>query len=101
MNQIKDGTLAGTRKVGEGIGSGFQSVAGLATSPFRPGLPIVEARPNEWEKLPSGHERALAYQEKQRQRRFWLFGPPADFEEPELPEAGGDAGAFSLLPPKN
>jgi hypothetical protein len=101
MTEIKDDTVAGAHKVGGGIGSGFSKLTELASSPFRPGVPVVEPRQNEWEKLPSGHERALAYQEQQRQRRFWLFGPPVDFEEPELPDIGGGAATSSLLPPKN
>lgn len=99
MTAIKDGTVAGVRKTGEGIGSGFNKVTDLATSPFKPGVPVVEAREDDWEKVPTGHERALAYQEKQRQRRFWLFGPPVDFEEPELPDGVGSTDA-GLLPEK-
>ncbi len=99
MTAIKDGTVAGVSRMGEGIGSGFGKVTDLATSPFKPGVPVVEARQDEWKELPSGHERALAYQEKQRQRRFWIFGPPVDFEEPELPDDVGST-EISLLPEK-
>ncbi len=104
MTAIKDGTVAGVGKMGEGIGNGFDKVAGIATSPFKPGVPVVEARQDEWKELQSGHERALAYQEKQRRRRsFWIFGPPVDFEEPELPdlEDGGGVMDNGLLPPKD
>lgn len=115
MDTLKEGTTAsvekvgdslgkvgdGFGKVGDGFGHGFQRVAGLASSPFKPRVPVVEARPDAWQKLPSGHERALAYQEKQRQRRFWLFAPPVDFQEPELPELSTEPTTAGLLPPKD
>jgi hypothetical protein len=88
MTAIKEGTVAGVDKVTD-----------LATAPFKPGVPVVEARPDDWKELKSGEQMALAYQEKQRQRRFWLFGPPVDFEEPELPDDAGST-EISLLPEK-
>jgi hypothetical protein len=85
---LKDKTMAGVGKVTD-----------LAKSPFKPGVPVVEAREDDWKELPSGRDRAMAYQ---RERRFWLFGPPADFEEPELPElADESANSLLLLPPKS
>ncbi|BCX50409.1 hypothetical protein HAHE_43170 [Haloferula helveola] len=102
MNTIKDGTVAGFSKVGEGMSNGFDKVAEVTTSPFRPGVPVVEARQDEWEELQSGHDRALAYQAEQRRRRgFWIFGGSVDFEEPELPDSGGGVMDTGLLPPKD
>ncbi len=99
MTAIKDGTVSGVGKMGEGIGNGFGKVTDLATAPFKPGVPVVEARPDDWKEQQSGEEMALAYQEKQRRKRFWLFGPPVDFEEPELPDDVGST-EISLLPEK-
>jgi len=95
MNTIKEGTSEGLSAVGEGFGKGIAKVGEVATSPFRPGVPVVEAREDALEEVPSGRDKALAYE---RRQRFWIFGPPVDFEEPALPEesALGDGG---LLPP--
>lgn len=102
MSSLKDNTLAGVDKMGEGIDKGFGAMANLATAPFKPGVPVVEARENEWKQQQSGQEQALAFQEKQRQRRsFWNFGGAIDFEEPELPEIGSEPATASLLPPKD
>lgn len=86
----------GLGKVGSGIGSGFEKVAAFTTSPFRPGVPVVEAREDALKELPSGHDQAVAYQ--QRQRGFWGFLGPIDFKEPALPEDSGSIDG-GLLPP--
>ena len=62
------------------------------------GLKVVEVREQDLEKLPSGHERALAYRNEKR-RGFWIFGGPVDFQEPALPDVGSEMDG-SLLPPK-
>ena len=91
---IKQGTASSVSK----MGNGFERIADLTTSPFRPGLPVVEAREGDMRELESGHDRALAYQAEQRRKRgWWIFGGPVDFEEPALPEIGDSAEA-SLLP---
>jgi hypothetical protein len=104
VETIKTSTASGVSKVGEGfgkvgngIGSGFGKVADLTMSPFRPGVPVVEAREKELKELPSGQEQAIAYQQKQNQG-FWSFLGPLNFKEPALP---GDGGAMDggLLPP--
>ena len=63
-----------------------------------PGVKVVEVREKDLKKLPTGQERALAY-ENTRKRGFWFFSGPVDFKEPSLPEAGGEMDG-SLLPPK-
>lgn len=113
VDTIKDGAVSGVSSVGSGfnkmgagfaragqtVGSGFGAVADAATSPFKPGLPVVEAREEDLRKIPSGHEQALAYQkEQQRRRGWWIFGGPVDFEEPSLPDSPVNAEA-GLLPP--
>lgn len=60
---------------------------------------VVEVREKELKKLPTGQERALAF-EKSRRRSFWGFGGPVDFQEPTLPQAGSEMDG-SLLPPKD
>ena len=85
----------GFSKVGTGIGSGFDKATNLAMSPFRPAVPVVEAREDSLKELPSGQEQALAYQQN---KGFWSFLGPIDFKEPSLPEPGGDIDG-GLLPP--
>lgn len=63
-----------------------------------PKVPVVEVREDELEALPTGHDRALAY-EMEKKSNFWIFGGPIDFEEPELPEPGTEMDG-SLLPPR-
>lgn len=62
-----------------------------------PGVKVVEVREKDLKKLPTGEEKALAY-EKSRKRSFWFFDGPVDFKEPNLPQAGGEMDG-SLLPP--
>lgn len=63
-----------------------------------PGVKIVKVREKDLKELPTGRERALAYQNS-RKGGFWIFGGSVDFKEPKLPEAGTESDG-SLLPPK-
>lgn len=63
-----------------------------------PRVQVVKVREKDLKDLPSGHERALAF-ENQRKRGFWFFGGPVDFKEPTLPEPGSVMDG-SLLPPR-
>lgn len=104
MKNLTTATSSGVGKMGESIGSGFDKMAQAATSPFQPKIPVVEARPEDFQKMETGHEKALAYQEKQRAKRsMWssLFSGPSDFEEPTLPEMADFPADGGLLPPKN
>lgn len=56
---------------------------------------VVEVREKDLKALPTGEERALAYQRSGR-RFFGLFGP-VDFQEPDLPTEGQDMDT-GLLP---
>jgi hypothetical protein len=60
-------------------------------------VPIVEVNEKGLKDLPTGEERALAYENK-RKRSFWLFDGPIDFKEPSLPTSAGEMDG-SLLPP--
>ncbi|MEP4079587.1 hypothetical protein [Haloferula sp.] len=102
METIKTSTASGVGKVGEGfgkvgsgIGNGFGKVADATMSPFRPGVPVVEAREDSLKELPSGEDQALAYQQN---NGFWGFLGPINFNEPALPEDGGSIDG-GLLPP--
>ncbi|GAA5481031.1 hypothetical protein [Haloferula sargassicola] len=104
MQSISSATSNGVDKLGKSLDSGFNKVASVATSPFKPGIPVVEARPEDFEKVQTGHDQAIAYQNAQRQRRssLWgLFSGPADFEEPALPEMNDASFDGGLLPPAN
>lgn len=63
-----------------------------------PGIKVVEVREKDLQDLPTGHERALAY-ESGRKSGFWIFGGPVDFVEPILPQPGSELDG-SLLPPR-
>jgi len=74
--------------------SGF-SLASLMPGP---GVKVVQVRKKDLKDLPTGRERALAF-ENQRKQGFWFFGGPVDFKEPKLPESGSELDG-SLLPPR-
>lgn len=88
---VKKTTTATTTKVAQ-----LSTMAVEKISP--PSVKVVEVREKDLKKLPTGQERALAYQNT-RKRSFWFFGGPVDFKEPSLPEPGGEMDG-SLLPPK-
>lgn len=60
-------------------------------------VPIVEVNEKGLKDMPTGEERALAFESK-RKRSFWLFDGPIDFKEPALPSSAGEMDG-SLLPP--
>jgi len=77
--------------------SNVTKLSSLAMDRFSPaGVQVVEVREKDLKKLPTGKERALAYQNT-RKRSFWFFNGPVDFKEPTLPEPGGELDG-SLLP---
>jgi hypothetical protein len=89
---VKNTTTATTTKVAQ-----LSTMAVDKINP--PSVKVVEVREKDLKKLPTGQERALAY-ENTRKRGFWFFGGPVDFKEPSLPEPGGGEMDGSLLPPK-
>jgi hypothetical protein len=62
------------------------------------GVKVVEVREKDLKELPTGQERALAF-ESTRKRGFWIFEGPMDLKLPALPQAGAELDG-SLLPPK-
>lgn len=82
------------------IGSGSAALVQRAADAINPpGVQVVEVREKDLKKLPSGQEKALAF-ENTRKRGFWFFHGPVDFKEPTLPAPGGETDG-SLLPPKS
>ncbi|MEX1048543.1 MAG: hypothetical protein WED15_03380 [Akkermansiaceae bacterium] len=73
----------------------------MAAGRIRPaGVQVVEVRAEDLKELPSGRERALAF-ENTRNRDFWAsFSGPVIFIEPLLPASGSEMDD-SLLPPRN
>ena len=61
-------------------------------------IPVVEAREEDLVDLPSGKERALAFEEEKKQRD-WVLAGPINFKEPDLPE-GDPFMNGGLLPMK-
>ena len=80
--------------------SEFPQFSNLSLANLLPGsrVKVVAVRKKDLKELPTGRERVLAYQNKQR-RGFWFFGGPVDFKEPTLPEPGSEMDG-SLLPPR-
>jgi hypothetical protein len=88
---VKDTSAATTRKVAQ--------LSTMAIETVRPpSVKVVEVREKDLKVLPTGQERALAYENNRK--RFWFFGGPVDFKEPAMPSQGGELDG-SLLPPKD
>lgn len=91
MALVQKTSAATTAKISE--------ISDLSLSTFRPAeVKVVEVREKDLKALPTGQERALAFQQN-RKRNFWIFSGPVDFKEPTLPLPGSDLDG-SLLPPK-
>lgn len=94
-----ESSLAAVEKTAAATSSKMTAFSNFTLSKIRPaGVKVVEVREKDLKKLPTGEERALAY-ENNRKKSFWFFGGPVDFHEPTLPQPGG-AMDGSLLPPK-
>lgn len=93
--------MSALTKVAGGKMSEFSrnSVAMLDRIRPAPRVPVVQVRHKDLKDLPLGHERAVAWQEKQR-NGWWFFGGPVNFKEPVLPDAATE-GNGSLLPAKD
>lgn len=100
VSKLGQGSVAFVKKTTAATTSKVTQLSTMAIDKIRPPqVQVVEVRNKDLKDLPSGHERALAY-ENTRKRNFWFFGGPVDFKEPSLPEAGGEMDG-SLLPPRN
>ena len=94
VSKIGQGSMALVQKTSQATTA---KVAQLAEIVNPAGVKVVEVREKDLKPLPTGQERALAYQNT-RKRNFWFFGGAVDFKEPMLPEPGGEMDG-SLLPP--
>lgn len=63
-------------------------------------VPVVEVRESDLKEIQSGKDKAMAYQNSNRNYFSSFFGGSADFKEPALPMGGMDNPEFGLLPPK-
>ena len=91
MSHVKDATANGFSKVSGGVSNSFAKLM-----PSR--IPVVDVREKDLREVKTGEQQAVAFQ-KTRRQRFWFFGGPADFEEPDLPDTAGVMDG-ELLPPK-
>lgn len=90
-------------KVGKGSVDFVKNTSAAAVERINPAdVKVVEVREKDLKELPTGQERALAFQNRQqpsRKTRFWALTPgPVDFDAP-LPEIGVQTDG-GLLPPR-
>ncbi len=98
VSKVGKNSLAFVQKTSAATTAKVSELSELAIHTVSPaGVKVVEVREKDLKTLPSGQEKAIAY-EKTRKRSFWFFGSPVDFQEPNLPQAGGEMDG-SLLPP--
>jgi hypothetical protein len=97
-------SCAGVRQVGQksaqAVRDTSSKLSSFSLADLLPGsrINVVKVREKDLKELPTGRERALAFQNS-RKGGFWIFGGPVDFKEPTLPEAASEPDG-SLLPPK-
>ena len=91
------GTMKVVQAAKEKTTNGMSAIADASWGRFtKPKVQVVEVREKDLKDMPTGEERALAYQ---NQRSFWnFFSGPVDFKEPTLPSSAGELDG-SLLPP--
>lgn len=97
MKSVKETASNATQSVRQTASNATQNIADFTLG--RPKVAIVEAREKDLKTMPTGKERALAF-DQQRKRSFWTFALP-NFKEPTLPVITGDESDGSLLPPKS
>lgn len=99
INQAGKSSLALVQKTSAATTSQMVKLSDMSVGKILPArVKVVDVREKDLKELPTGQERALAF-EKTRRSGFWIFGGPIDFKEPELPLAGTEMDG-SLLPPK-
>lgn len=100
INKVGQSSMAMVQKTSAATTSKIAEISDLTMSKIRPaGVKVVEVREKDLKQIPTGQERALAY-ENSRKRGFWgFFSGPVDFKEPTLPQPGAEMDG-SLLPPK-
>jgi hypothetical protein len=100
VDKMGKGSVAFVQKTSASTTSKVAELSEMAANKIRPAqVKVVEVREKDLKEMPTGHERALAFQSS-RKRNFWFFSGPVDFKQPVLPEAGAEMDG-SLLPPKS
>lgn len=99
ISKASTNSLAFVKSTSAATTSKMAQLSTMAIEKIRPpSVKVVEVREKDLKKLPTGQERALAYENTRK--RFWFFNGPVDFAEPTLPQPGGEMDG-SLLPPKS
>ena len=99
VSSVGKNSLAFVQKTSAATTSKVAQLSEMAVNTVSPaGVKVVEVREKDLKELPTGQEKALAYQSSHK-RSFWSFGGPVDFKEPSLPQSGGEMDG-TLLPPK-
>ena len=96
--QVKNVTAGSISKVSGGMSKLGEASKNSFAKLMPSRIPVVEVREKDLREVKTGQEQAVAF-EQTRRKRFWIFGGPADFEEPDLPESAGLMDG-ELLPPK-
>jgi hypothetical protein len=105
LNKAGSASVALLKKTSAATTSKVAELSEISMARFRPaGVKVVAVREKDLKTMPTGAERALAFQNSQnpqisRKKKFWLFDGPVDFKEPTLPVGGMELDG-SLLPPK-
>jgi predicted small secreted protein len=101
VSKVGKGSVALVKKTTTATTSRVSSLSEMAVNKINPpGVKVVEVREKDLKALPTGHDRAIAF-ENTRKKNFWFFNGPVDFIEPELPEPTVGAEEVDiLLPPK-
>lgn len=92
VGKMGQNSAAFIRKSSANAASKFSDLADTVRPPQ---VKIATVRDKDLRKMPTGRERALAYENSRK--RSWLFGGPVDFKEPPLPVGSSEADG-SLLP---
>lgn len=100
ISKVGQSSLAMVQKTTAATTAKVSQLSDLTLSKISPaGVKVVEVRQKDLKELPTGQERALAFESNRKKGFFSFFGGPVDFKEPTLPQPGAEMDG-SLLPPK-
>jgi hypothetical protein len=91
-------SCATMKNTASATGRAISSFSFASLIPGHGNVKVVKAREKDLKELPTGKERALAYN-SERRSGFWIFGGPVDFKEPNLPDSASELDG-TLLPPR-
>lgn len=99
VGKLSQGSMAFVQKTTSASTGKLSRLSEMTANKINPpGVKVVEVREKDLKEMPSGHEKALAF-ENTRKHRFWFFNGPVDFAEPSFPLPSGETDG-SLLPPR-